>query len=294
VFNRRDNWADCVALHRVALKSVRATGSRQGEAWVRHNLGLALARLRDREGIGYLEEALAIRRDISDSAGEVQAALNIADAYYHIEGPQVALKYMQQSAEVVRETGRPARYAAALNNLGEVYLELDRLDEAARCFEQVVDIVMGIDESYIEGHGMHNLGRVHLAAGRLDRAVATLRDAVTIHQATGDQMGEAVALTFLGRAQRDLTLVDQARRSWTVALRILAALGKKEQVAAIEAEMSSLPPAAGSGQKATLLATPVDTRAGGRYGAKCATGSSCRPQRGDDQEIPIKGDKNGD
>jgi DNA-binding SARP family transcriptional activator len=247
VFNRRDNWADCVALHRVALKSVRATGNRQGEAWVRHNLGLALARLRDREGIGYLEEALAIRRDISDSAGEVQAALNIADAYYHIEGPQVALKYMQQSAEVVRETGRPARYAAALNNLGEVYLELDRLDEAARCFEQVVDIVMGIDESYIEGHGMHNLGRVHLAAGRLDRAVATLRDAVTIHQATGDQMGEAVALTFLGRAQRDLTLVDQARRSWTVALRILAALGKKEQVAAIEAEMSSLPPAAGSG-----------------------------------------------
>ena len=88
VFNRRSNWADCAATHRIALDCVRKAGNRQGEGWVKHNLGLALARMRDKEGLRHLEQALAIRREISDSAGEVQAALNIADAYYQLEGPQ--------------------------------------------------------------------------------------------------------------------------------------------------------------------------------------------------------------
>jgi DNA-binding SARP family transcriptional activator len=94
VFNRRGNWADCVTTHRIALESARNSGNRRGEGWIEHNLGLALARLREKEGVGHLGRALAIRREISDNAGEVQAALNIADAYYQLDGPQVALKHM--------------------------------------------------------------------------------------------------------------------------------------------------------------------------------------------------------
>ena len=42
VFNRRGNWADCIATHRIALESARQAGNRQGEAWVLNNLGDAL------------------------------------------------------------------------------------------------------------------------------------------------------------------------------------------------------------------------------------------------------------
>jgi DNA-binding SARP family transcriptional activator len=240
VFNRRSNWADCAATHRIALDYVRNTGNRQGEAWVKHNLGLALARMRDKEGLRHLEEALAIRREVRDSAGEVQAALNIADAYYQLEGPAVALKYMVDCLEVVRGTGRSARYAAALNNLGEVYLELGRLDEAVDCFAEVRDVVRGIGESYVEGHAMHNLGRAYLAMGRLGEARDVIHAAIGIHQATGDQVGEAVALKFLGRVQRGLGDAGQARRSWTEAVRILESLGDHEQAAEVESDLASL------------------------------------------------------
>ncbi len=39
VFNRRGNWADCIATNRIALDSARRAGNRQGEAWVLNNLG---------------------------------------------------------------------------------------------------------------------------------------------------------------------------------------------------------------------------------------------------------------
>ena len=69
VFNSRGNWADCIATHRIALDSARHAGNRQGEAWVLNNLGDALGRHREPEGIGHLEQALAIRREIGDRIG---------------------------------------------------------------------------------------------------------------------------------------------------------------------------------------------------------------------------------
>ena len=50
MFNRRGNWADCIATHRIALDSARQAGNRQGEAWVLNNLGDALGVTRDPEG----------------------------------------------------------------------------------------------------------------------------------------------------------------------------------------------------------------------------------------------------
>ena len=69
MFNRRGNWADCIATHRIALESARRAGDRQGEAWVLNNLGEALGFTRETEGIAHLEQALAIRREIGDHQG---------------------------------------------------------------------------------------------------------------------------------------------------------------------------------------------------------------------------------
>ncbi|MCL2585328.1 MAG: tetratricopeptide repeat protein [Streptosporangiales bacterium] len=240
VFNRRGNWADCLATHRIALESVRQTGNRQGEGWIEQNLGIALARTRDHESIRHLERALAIRREISDSAGEVQAALNIADAYFHLEGPREALKHVLSSLEVVRRVGRPIDHVTVLNNLGEVYLELDHLDEAADCFHQIMDLLRSINNPWVEGHAMHNLGRVYLGQGQLGEAGGALRKAVRIHRSTGDQVGEAVALRFLGYVQRGLGQPEDARNSWGIALRILGELGEMEQAREVGADLESL------------------------------------------------------
>jgi hypothetical protein len=53
---------------------------------VLNNLGEALGITHDSEGIGLLEQALAIRREIGDRRGEAQAANNLADAYQRWAG----------------------------------------------------------------------------------------------------------------------------------------------------------------------------------------------------------------
>jgi DNA-binding SARP family transcriptional activator/tetratricopeptide (TPR) repeat protein len=240
VFNRRSNWADCAATHRIALDSVRSAGNRQGEGWVKHNLGVALVRMRDKEGLRHLEDALAIRREIADAQGEVQAALNIADAYHQLEGAAVALERMLECLEVVRRTGRPPHYATALHNLGDVYLELGRLDEAVACFTEVGDVARGIGDAYTEGHALHNLGHAYLDMGRTDDAREAIRAAIAIHRSTGNQPGEALALTFLGRAQRGLGEIAGARQSWSEAIAIFTRLGDSDQVAEIESKLAAL------------------------------------------------------
>ena len=42
LFNRRNNWADCVTTHRVAAESAAKAGDRLGEAWALNQLGFAL------------------------------------------------------------------------------------------------------------------------------------------------------------------------------------------------------------------------------------------------------------
>ena len=50
-FNRRQDWVDCVTVHRIAVTSARLAGLRPGEAWALHHLGFGLARLGEHRGL---------------------------------------------------------------------------------------------------------------------------------------------------------------------------------------------------------------------------------------------------
>jgi DNA-binding SARP family transcriptional activator len=105
VFDRRGNWADCIATTRIALDSARQVGDRQGEAWILNNLGDALGLTRQSEGIEYLERSLAIRREIGDRVGEAQAANNLADTYHWLERRDEALALYLRTLELSRQLG---------------------------------------------------------------------------------------------------------------------------------------------------------------------------------------------
>ena len=101
VFNRRHN-GDCIGTHRIALESTRRAGNRQGEAWVLNNLGDALGRTNESEGISHLEQALAIRREIGDRIGEAQAANDLADAYGHLGRIDETIGLLRRALELNR------------------------------------------------------------------------------------------------------------------------------------------------------------------------------------------------
>jgi len=241
VFSRRGNWADLVTTHRVALESVRRVGDPLGEAWVLNNLGQALGRQGLKEGIDLLEKALTIRRDRGDQVGEAQAAHNLAEVQYLVNGPEAALPYLRQSLEVQRAVGHSALHGATLNNLGEIYLELGRLNESVDCLTEALPIFTGIGSAHGQGHVLTNLGRVYLGLDRQRDALDCLRRALAIHQASGDRPNQALALRFLAQAQLASGDAGNARKSLTGALAIFTELDDSARIAEVQSELASLP-----------------------------------------------------
>ena len=240
VFDRRNNWADCVITHRVALESVRRCGNRLGEAWVLDRLGYSLARLRDREAFGHLEQALAIRRELGDAPGEALTAIALGDGYFQVEGPsEKALEYLRHAADLLRAMDRPALRGAALNNLGEVYFGLGNLDAAAECYIEASELFRRAGGDFL-GHPLSNLGRVYLSLRRFDEALASLAEALRLLRAAGDPMGEASALKNLGMVHEATGNVTEARESLTVALAIFEKIGERAEAAEVTAALASL------------------------------------------------------
>jgi DNA-binding SARP family transcriptional activator len=241
LFNRRGNWTDCVTSHRVAVESVRKAADRLGEAWVLDRLGWSLARLRDEEAFGYLEQALAIRRELGDTRGEAQSAIGLSEGYLKVRGPgEEAVKYLRHAADLLRPTDMLSLRAVALNNLGEVHLDLGDLDAAAECCAEARDIWREIG-GYGEGWALHNLGRVYLALGRIDDAATSLTDAIGAHRASGELAGQATALKYLGHARLAASDPGEARTSWTQALSIFEQIDERAEAAEVAASLASLP-----------------------------------------------------
>jgi DNA-binding SARP family transcriptional activator/Tfp pilus assembly protein PilF len=238
MFNRRGNWADCIATHRIALDSARQAGNRQGEAWVLNNLGQALGFTHMSEGIELLERSLAIRREIGDRLGEAQAANNLSDAYVVLGRTDRALDLLRRALDLNREVGYRYGEGVVLNNLGEAFLALDRPHEAIDYLQQARRVFAEIASPHGVGYSLHNLGRAHLDLGQDAAALDCLQQALVIHTNAGDRHRQGFTLRYLGLAQDHNGLTAEANGSWELAAAIFDDLGDTAQAAEIRAKLS--------------------------------------------------------
>jgi DNA-binding SARP family transcriptional activator len=238
VFNRRGNWADCIATNRIALDSARAAGDRRGEAWVLNTLGDALAVTRDPEGLVFLEESLAIRREIGDRMGEAQAANNVADAYHELGRPDEALGLHRRALELNREVGNQYGQGVALVNVGYTLLDLGRAGEALEYLQQAQHIFA--EMNYLDGAGYAQqiLGRCYLSLRRDAEALDCLGQALASLKATGNRRVQAATLKSLGTAQARRGHAEEARASWAGAAAIFTDLGDRAEAAEVLAEQA--------------------------------------------------------
>lgn len=236
VFNTRQNWADCITTHRIALDGARAVRHRQGEAWILNNLGEALGITGDSDGIGFLEQALAIRHEIGDRMGEAQAANNLADAYRALGRLTEVLEMQRRALAVNRAVGYRFGEGVALVNLGDVLLNLDRAGEAIGWLQQARDVFAEIEEADGTGYSLYWLGRCYASLERDTEALDYLQRALASHQAAGNRQRQAITLSFLSNVQAHNGLAAEARESRFQAAVIFDDLGDTAQAARLRAE----------------------------------------------------------
>ena len=238
VFNSRHNWVDCIGTHRIALESARRAGNRQGEAWVLNNLGDALGRTHESEGIGHLEQALAIRHEIGDRMGEAQAANNLADAYEHLGRMDEAIGLLRRALDLNRDVGDRYGEGVALSNLGAALLGVNRAEDGIDSLQQARRVFAEVGYTDGEGYAMHILGECYVSLGQDSEALECLRQSVNSHQTAGNRNRQAVTLSLLASVQARNGLSEQARESWAQAAAIFDDLGGGVQAAEVRAEQA--------------------------------------------------------
>lgn len=240
LFHSRDNWADSIAAHQIALESARAAGNQLGEAWILNNLGASLGFTEGREAVRYLEQAMALRRELGDRQGEAQSANNLADHLARLGRREEGVDMLHRALELNREIGHRYGEAVVLVNLGDALLGLDRPREALPWLHQAYEVFAEVKDPDGLGFAAHARGRCYMALGRESEAVDSYHEALASHQSSGNRQRQAVTLRFLGRAHAQAGRIDRASESLAQSAAIYRELGDNEQADSVGAELADL------------------------------------------------------
>jgi tetratricopeptide (TPR) repeat protein len=135
--------------------------------------------------LGYLEQSLAICREIGDKAGEGTTLNNLSLIYDARGDYDTALGYLEQSLAIQREIGDKAGLVATLHNMGHIAWQADNLEHAMTLWSEAFSIAMETQDAQGIFQTASTLGQVLASAGASAQARQMLQLAVEVGQAAG-------------------------------------------------------------------------------------------------------------
>jgi tetratricopeptide (TPR) repeat protein len=123
------------------------------------------------KAIAAWEQALTIRREINDWAGEGTTLTNLGQAYEALSQYERAIDYYEQALVVAREVQNRASEGKALHGLGDIYSRLSQYERATGYLEQALVIWREVKNRAGEGNTLNNLGNVYARLSQYERAI---------------------------------------------------------------------------------------------------------------------------
>ncbi len=156
-------------------------------------------------GEGYLQEALAIYRELGDRRGAGNALWGIGTRHYFRAEFEAALEPQRESLEIFHEVGDRTMEAWAMHMVGSLVIELGRFDEAGETFRRALREFHDVGDAAGITLVLDDL--VRLAVGQHDRprAARLLGATRQLSGATGVGLATVVSSTQQAAALRDLT-----------------------------------------------------------------------------------------
>ncbi len=221
--SRLDEWRSVFA---VALEAARAGGHRPGEAGILSGLGVVngVARQYD-ESRRFLEQVLAIQRELGAREGEARAQYNLAMAAHNLDDYAWAYEHGMQALGIVRELGLGAFEASVLRALGDICTSMGDHEQALRLADAALAVPGPDGEPVDTRFTLHTRGLALVGLGRVDEGIACIRDSVPMFFEMGEQYEAADVLAQLGTIHLRYGDRAVARECWVRSARLLTELG---------------------------------------------------------------------
>ncbi|MCX6842296.1 MAG: tetratricopeptide repeat protein, partial [candidate division WOR-3 bacterium] len=183
------------------------------------------------KALKYLEEALAILREIGHQQGVASALGNIGNIFSDKGESDKALKHLEEALAIDREIGYQQGVAAHLGDIGLIFIGKGESDKALKYFEEALAIDREIGYQLGVANHLGNIGSIYIGKGEPDTALKYLEEALAIHREIGYQQGVANGLGNVGRIYIDKGEPDKALRYLEEALAIGREIGHQQGVA---------------------------------------------------------------
>jgi tetratricopeptide (TPR) repeat protein len=190
-------------LYEQALQLRREMGDRAGEAATLNNMGLVYrATGHPQQALELLEQALPLKREMDDRDGAAATLNNMAEVYQATGQPQRSLELFEQALTINREVGNRAGEATTLNNMATVYQATGQPQRSLELYEQALTIHREVGNRAMEANTLSNMAAVYQTTGQSQRALEVYEQALPIRRAVGDRVGEATILKNIADVYR--------------------------------------------------------------------------------------------
>ena len=164
----------------------------------------------------YLEESLAIARELGDKARIAAALQPLGLASQGLGDPVAARRHLEEALALARELGSKRDIATAINALGQLYRVEAKLDAAEPLYADVVALARDLGDRTSVAIGLLNLAMVAIGRGARNQVPSMLLEVVAIADDIGSkQVGLSVLEVCAG--------LGAAREDWEHAARFYGA-----------------------------------------------------------------------
>jgi DNA-binding SARP family transcriptional activator/Tfp pilus assembly protein PilF len=180
------------------------------------------------EAYEYHEHARRILHEVGDRAGEACSLIDIGRLRSKQDRHTEAFELYERALATFREIGDPIGEVETLIEIGDAYQRQDRWAEALEEHRQAHILASQVGDPMLAANALNGQGRSLCALGRPAEGLALHTAARTHAVNIGDRYRHAQALDGMARACAIVGRHQDARRYWTEALDIYAALGLPE------------------------------------------------------------------
>ncbi len=216
-----------------AVEISRQSGERMGEASALHCLGMVCSTdRRPKEAIAYLEEALAILRDLW--VPEIQemrreTLRGMTDVCRVANWHERSLPYFQDLLTLDQEMGDRSSQSTTMHNMALQYGQLGQHKKALKILEQALEIARDMGDRIAEARMLASMGQVQAQLGDYAAADKSLKGALRIFEEYFYRADQLEVYNSLGliKSSHDVKEYEAALDHFNKALAILEEIGSQ-------------------------------------------------------------------
>ncbi|HZR44775.1 MAG TPA: tetratricopeptide repeat protein, partial [Ktedonobacteraceae bacterium] len=195
-------WSTLIGLYAALLPPFGSLGKRE-EGMVISQVGMLCGRIGDYQyGIAYLEQALAIQRQIADQSGEAITLAHQGELL-RMQGEYERARKSFEQAMMLNKQQNLALQCVILYNLGLIYQHERDYGRALSCYSEALKLSYKLPGQYDKGVILTDLGLLLYEQGQPQEALAILLAALKLRQMLRDP-GVSPLLHFLNTLEQKM------------------------------------------------------------------------------------------